>query len=158
MIFDYSKYLSSVGHMGIVNYKTVDSNTQFFSHESICPFCKQVITNVAYQITDTSHDDWLWGSFSQSEEVIQCPTCGWWEYTYSNQSDAILEGIRASDIIRHTAILEKYYEDSDDNVPISLLRSYIEKHPDKITAICRCKFSVDGGSTYFKNPQGYVKL
>lgn len=134
MIFDYSKYISSVGHKGIVNYKSVDSNTEFFTHEPVCPFCKKPITNIVFEQKDTSHNDWLYGSFVQSEKVVQCPICGWWEYKYTNQSDAIIDGIRANDIIRHTAVLETY-NDSDADVPISLLRSYIEKNPDKIYGI-----------------------
>lgn len=68
------------------------------------------------------------------KKVVQCPICGWWEYKYTNQSDAIIDGIRANDIIRHTAVLETY-NDSDADIPIALLRSYIEKNPDKIYGI-----------------------
>lgn len=135
MIFDYSNYTTRVGHKGIVNYTCVDSNEELFSHEPVCPFCKQPITNVTYKQTDASYPDWLFGSFYQSEQVIQCPICGWWEYKYVNQSDAVIDGIRASDLTIHTSILKKYYEDSDPTVPISILRSYIEKNPTKIYGI-----------------------
>ena len=134
MIFDYSKYISSVGHKGIVNYKAVDTDAEFFTHEAVCPFCKKTITNTVYEQIDSSHDEWLYGSFVQSEKVVQCPICGWWEYKYTNQSDAIIDGIRANDIIRHTAVLETY-NDSDADIPIALLRSYVEKNPDKIYGI-----------------------
>lgn len=134
MIFDYSKYITSKGHSGIVNYQVVDTGLEFFGHTSVCPYCKQAIKNIIYSKSDDSHDDWLFGSFYEFEKVVQCPICGWWEYEYTNQSDAVADGIRASDIEIHSAIL-KQYNDNDSEIPITLLRNYIETHPDKIYGI-----------------------
>lgn len=134
MIFDYSQYTSAKGEMGIVNYKTVETGKQFFSHDSICPFCKKKITEVVFSKRDDTKNEWLFGSFWQSEIVVQCSVCGWWEHKYTNQSDAIIDGIRANDIEIDTAILRKY-NDGDSKVPIDLLRNYIETHPDKIYGI-----------------------
>ena len=134
MIFDYSEYTPLRGEMGIVNYETVERGESFFSHESICPFCEKKISNTVFFKRDDSKNEWLLGSFCQSETVVQCPDCGWWEHKYTNHSDAIIDGIRANDVEINTAILKKYRDD-DSEVPIGLLRSYIETHPDKIYGI-----------------------
>lgn len=134
MIFDYSDYISSKGEMGIVNYETVEKGKAFFSHKPICPFCKKTIINTVFSKSDNTKNDWLFGSFYQSETVVQCPVCGWWEHKYTNSSDAIVDGIRANDIEINTAILKKY-NDNDSKVPIDLLRTYIATHPDKIYGI-----------------------
>ena len=83
-----------------------------------------------------NHDDseWLFGSFNQSEYVIQCQSCGWWEYKYSNRSDAIIDGICASDVEYSSAILKSYNEDSID-VPVKALREYISQNPEVIYKI-----------------------
>lgn len=134
MILDYSSYIKTKGSSGIVNYETVDNKIELFKHDSICPFCKKKIEDVVYSKNQTQYPDWLWGSFSEYETVIQCQICGWWEYIYKNSSDAILDGIRASDIEIYSSILEEY-EDYSENVPVISLRDYIEKNPDKIYGI-----------------------
>lgn len=134
MIFDYSEYVPLKSEKGIVNYITVDKGENLFTHDSVCPFCNKTITNIVLSKIDNTKNDWLFGSFEQSEIVVQCPDCGWWEHKYTNSSDAIVDGIRARDIEINSAILKKY-NDNDSDVPIELLRTYIEKHPDKIYGI-----------------------
>lgn len=134
MILEYNDYVLEKGSEGVVNYKVVDKNTNLFLHNSICPFCSKRIDNVVYSKQKYETPDWLWGTFNQSERVIQCPICGWWEYCYSNQSDAIIDGIRARDIEYASAVLKKY-ENSDSNVPMKVLREYILRKPDIIYSI-----------------------
>ena len=131
MILDYRNYIVEKASEGLVNYTTVDDNQALFNHNSICPFCKTEISNQIHYKSKHESPDWPYGTFEQSEAVIQCPVCGWWEYKYWNQSDAIIDGIRATDIEYASAILRKY-EDSAVDVPISVLRTYLEKKPDII--------------------------
>ena len=93
MILDYSEYVTERRSNGIVNFVRVDNGTALFNHDSVCPFCQKRITSTVYGKTKRSYPEWLFGSFDESEWVVQCPTCGWWEYKYSNQSDAIIDGI-----------------------------------------------------------------
>lgn len=134
MILDYSQFITENGTRGIVNFVSADRNTSIFRHDSICPFCKRKIENIVYQKHNYDTPEWLFGSFEQSEYVIQCQSCGWWEYKYSNCSDAIIDGIRASDAEYSSAILKSYDEDSID-IPVKALREYIAKNPNVIYKI-----------------------
>ena len=134
MILDYSQFITEKGTKGIVNFASADSNISVFRHDSVCPFCGEKIENIVYQKYRHDTPEWLWGSFDQSEHVIQCQSCGWWEYKYSNSSDAIIDGIRASDVEYSSAILKSYDEDSLE-VPVSALRAYISKNPEVIYKI-----------------------
>lgn len=134
MILDYSQFITEKGTKGIVNFASADSNISVFRHDSVCPFCGEKIENIIYQKYRHDTPEWLWGSFDQSEHVIQCQSCGWWEYKYSNSSDAIIDGIRASDVEYSSAILKSYDEDSIE-VPVSALRAYISKNPEVIYKI-----------------------
>ena len=134
MILDYSEYVTERGSKGIVNYVRVDNGAALFTHDSTCPFCQKRIDTKVYSNTKKDYPDWLFGSFDQSEQVVQCPICGWWEYKYSNQSDAIVDGIRASDIEYSSAILKKYKDDSIE-VPVNVLREYLQDNPEVIYKI-----------------------
>ncbi len=134
MILDYSQFITESGTRGIVNFASADRNTSIFRHDSICPFCKRKIENIVYQKQNDDTPEWLSGSFEQSEYVIQCQSCGWWEYKYSNRSDAIIDGIRASDVEYSFAILKSYDVDSID-IPVKTLREYIVKNPNVIYKI-----------------------
>ncbi len=134
MILDYSEYDTQRGSKGIVNYIRADNGAALFKHDSTCPFCKQIITTKVYSKSKKDYPDWLYGSFDQSEQVVQCPACGWWEYKYSNQSDAIIDGIRAADVEYSSAILKKY-DDASIDVPVNALREYLLKNPDVIYKI-----------------------
>lgn len=134
MILDYSYYISEEGTKGLINNKIADKNISVFMHDSICPFCKKKIETMIYSKHVTDTPEWLFGSFDQSECVIQCPDCGWWEYKYWNYSDAIIDGIRASDVKYSSAIL-KSYDDNSIEVPVKVLREYISKNPSVIYRI-----------------------
>ena len=134
MILDYSEYVTERGSKGIVNYVRVYNGAALFTHDSTCPFCQKRIDTKVYSNTKKDYPDWLFGSFDQSEQVVQCPICGWWEYKYSNQSDAIVDGIRASDIEYSSAILKKYKDDSIE-VPVNVLREYLQDNPEVIYKI-----------------------
>lgn len=134
MILDYSEYIKRAGSHGVVNFKSSDYNVDLFNEDSICPFCKRKIGRIVYQKQKSDTPEWLFGTFNQMEYVVQCPDCGWWEYRYKNQSDAILDRIRASDLKIVTSVLKKY-EDSSKTVPIQMLNKYIFDHPDKIYGI-----------------------
>lgn len=134
MILDYSNYKTLKAQQGIVNFKIAEYDVQLFKHDAICPFCQQRIDSQVYHKSKDEYPEWLWGSFYQSETVIQCPICGWWEYQYTNSSDAIVDGIRASNVEYSTAILKKYDDDAID-VPLNSLREYILKKPETIYKI-----------------------
>lgn len=134
MILDYSSYITQNAQRGIVNFESADHDLHLFQHNAVCPFCNQSIDSKVYCKTKNEYPDWLYGSFEQSETVVQCPICGWWEYKYTNSSDAILDGIRASNVEYSTAILKKYSDD-DINVPLSALREYILRKPEIIYRI-----------------------
>lgn len=134
MILDYSSYITETGTKGLVNYVTADTNVSIFKHDATCPFCHKIITNKVVEKRKTETPDWLDGRFDQFEMVIQCPECGWWEYKYSNQSDAILSGIRASEVRYSSAIL-KSYDTQSLEVPIAALKEHLSKHPDTIYKI-----------------------
>ena len=131
MILDYSNYITQKAQQGIVNFKIEEHDVHLFQHNAFCPFCKQQINSKVYYKSKNEYPEWLWGSFDQSETVIQCPICGWWEYKYTNRSDAIVDGIRASNVEYSTAIL-KTYVDNDIDVPLHSLREYILRKPDII--------------------------
>lgn len=131
MILDYSSYITQNAQKGIVNFEIAEHNIHLFQHDSFCPFCKKRIDSEVYSKSKNEHPDWLCGSFDQRERVIQCPICGWWEYQYTNRSDAIADGIRASNVEYTTAIL-KQYNDDDIEVPLNSLREYILRKPEII--------------------------
>ena len=83
MILDYSEYVTERGSNGIVNFVRADNGTELFKHNSVCPFCQKRITSKVYSKSSRDYPEWLFGSFDQSEQVVQCPICGWWEYKYS---------------------------------------------------------------------------
>ena len=134
MILDYSNYKTLSAQQGIVNFEIAEHNIQLFKHDAICPFCQERIDSKIYYKSKTEYPEWLYGSFNQNETVVQCPKCGWWEYKYINSSDAIIDGIRASNVEYTTAIL-KEYADNDIDVPLNALREYILKKPDIIYKI-----------------------
>lgn len=80
MILDYSQFITEKGTKGIVNFVSADRNASVFRHDSICPFCRRKIENVVYHKHKYDTPEWLFGSFEESEYVIQCESCGWWEY------------------------------------------------------------------------------
>jgi hypothetical protein len=134
LILDYSEYLKYKAIKGIVNFSDVDDNIDLFNHKSICPFCKKQINTEIYSKSKKEYPEWLFGSFYEYEKVIQCYKCGWWEYEYKNQSDAILDGIRASDLEYCTSIMRRYKDNSID-VPVNVLKRYINENNDKIYKI-----------------------
>lgn len=131
MILDYSSYVEDKQSSGIVNYQTIDTKSPFYKHDGICPFCNKKIDNRAFHSERKDYPEWLEGSFDEYEDVIQCPVCGWWEYSYKNRSDAVLDGIRASDVYYASAIV-KQYENTSVDVPINALREQLIKTPDII--------------------------
>lgn len=133
MILDYSQYETEATSTGIVNFISVGNEKPFFIHDKTCPFCS-IPTKIVYEKQKKDYPEWLAGSFDQCEYVYQCPNCGWWEYKYKNQSDAILDGIRASDIRYSSAIIKRFSENSAE-VPISALRIHLQKHPEAIYEI-----------------------
>lgn len=134
MIFDYSEYSERCGSQGIVLYEVIDKNTDLFQTQNKCPFCHDSQLRKVCEKRNKDYPEWLFGSFSEQEIVVQCEQCGWWQYEYCNQSDAVVDGIRASDKQVASAIL-KEYEESDRDVPIPILSDYINKHPEKIYSI-----------------------
>lgn len=134
MILDYQNFVTRSGHRGVVNYKSVDQNIDVFNSTSLCPFCKETVTQTVYQKEKLDYPGWLFGSFNEWEEVKQCPICGWWEYKYHNQSDAVDDGIAASDIKIVTSILRQYSE-SSRSIPIQTLNAAIAEYPEKIYEI-----------------------
>lgn len=134
MILDYQEYVTEKAQRGIVNYTSVDSNLPLFSHNPICPFCHTTINNSVYRKAHRDYPEWLCGSFDEWEEVIQCPVCGWWEYKYQNSSDAVVDGIVASDIEYSSAILKRY-DNSSCEVPVNALRQQLLLTPDVIYSL-----------------------
>lgn len=134
MILDYREHITEKASKGLVNYISRETNIALFDHTATCPYCKRKIENVVYSNTKREYPDWLYGSFDQSEKVIQCPTCGWWEYSYRNQSDAILDGIRASDVEYISAKL-RTFDNASVEVPLEVLRTYLLKKPEIIYEI-----------------------
>lgn len=134
MILDYSEYNIESGISGVVNFTGEQTNTHLFQHKAICPFCNIEIKNNIH-FKRKQGPAWLFGgSFVESERVVQCPKCGWWEYSYRNSSDSIDEGVRANEIKYVTAILRTYNDDSMD-IPIIELRKYLDKKPDLLYKI-----------------------
>lgn len=134
MILDYNDYVIEKAHQGVVNYVLTESNLPLFSHKSVCPFCHTPISHSVYHKSKHDYPDWLFGSFEQWEEVVQCADCGWWEYKYQNSSDAVVDGISASDLEYSSAILRRY-DNSSCDVPIDALRQQLLKTPDIIYSI-----------------------
>ena len=134
MILDYSEYNTESAEDGVVNFIINRTNLPLFTHKPHCPFCDRAIDNEVHSKTSVTYPVWLNGEFRQSETVIQCPICGWWEYQYKTSSDAILDGIRASSITFKSAIL-KQFNNSSIEVPVNELRKYLLKKPDVIYGI-----------------------
>ncbi|WP_460293783.1 restriction endonuclease [Clostridium tertium] len=134
MILDYSEYIFRKGSQGVVNFKHQENNVDvFYAEKGVCPFCKIKIKNDVFR-KSLRHPNIFEGSFEEWETVIQCPICGWWEHVYQNSSDAMLEGVRFSEIKINTSILRKY-DDNSKVVPIKALSEYIKKNPEKIYGI-----------------------
>lgn len=108
MILDYSSFIKYEATKGIVNDKPIKKSIElFYAQDGICPFCN---TKAETRVNNSKHDtpEWLFGTFDEYETVYQCPSCGWWGYIYQNQSDAIIDGIRASDKEKVASVLKKY--------------------------------------------------
>lgn len=134
MILDYRNFSAASGTKGLVNYEYVNSlGNPFFSMDGFCPVCS-IVADIVHEKNKNDTPEWLFGSYDQYETVISCPNCGWWEYKLTGTSDAILDGIRATTIDVKSAVLKKYNV-ADKDVPISILRDYISKNPDKIHGI-----------------------
>lgn len=134
MILDYSSFIKYEATKGIVNDKPIKKSIElFYAQDGICPFCN---TKAETRVNNSKHDtpEWLFGTFDEYETVYQCPSCGWWEYIYQNQSDAIIDGIRASDKEKVASVLKKY-DITDKRIPTEVLSNYIDKNPSKIHAI-----------------------
>lgn len=132
MILDYNQYIKESGEEGIVNFTKVKNTLENLQIKSgYCPFCKKKIKNQVYYKWNNKI---RWCSAVEYEIVIQCPDCGWWEHSYTFQSDDIDEGIRATTLELTQAVLKKYELDSK-SVPIEILNQYIVQHPDKIYGI-----------------------
>lgn len=134
MIFDYSNYTERHGSQGIVLYKSVETNTDLFAEKAKCPFCEDSHLTTVYSKEKKDYPEWLWGSFDEYETVLRCDKCGWWQYSYQNQSDAVIDGIAASDLLIASATL-RIFDTGDKSVPIQVLSQYINEHPDKIYSI-----------------------
>lgn len=131
MILDYSEYVLREGARGLMNFKLEEKNMDvFYAERGVCPFCKKKIENNAFQ-KSLNNPDIFQGSFNEWETVTQCLICGWWEHVYENSSDAMLDGIRFSELKIHTSVLRKY-DDSSKLVPIKALSDYIKKNPERI--------------------------
>lgn len=134
MILDYRDYIFRKGANGIENGNSKEENIDlFYSKTGICPFCKVKINNILHE-SRNSYPEWLSGSFEEWETVNKCPICGWWEHIYQNSSDAIIDGIRLSEIKINTAILRKYDVNSKA-IGVDILSEYIKQNPDKIYEI-----------------------
>lgn len=133
MILDYSDFIYREASKGIENHNFREKNINlFYDKKGICPFCNVEIDNRIIENSDDHPDaDWLFGTFHEWEYVSRCPQCGWWEYIYQNSSDAILDGIRLSELKITTSVLRKY-EIDDKNISINVLSKYIKDNPDKI--------------------------
>lgn len=132
MILDYSQYITEKGDEGIVNYKWVENTLDRLQpKKGVCPFCKKKITNEVYYKMNNKIS---WCSAVEYEHVIQCPECGWWEHSYTFQSDDIGDGLRATSLELTQAVLKRYDLDSK-SIPIEILNNYITQHPDKIYGI-----------------------
>ncbi len=135
MILDYKEYLHREGADGIENGNSKEKNIAlFYSEKGVCPFCKVKVDNNIFCESRNSYPEWLSGSFNEWETVNKCPICGWWEHIYRNSSDAILDGIRLSEIKIHTSVLRKY-EVSSSDIGVDVLSEYIKQNPDKIYKI-----------------------
>jgi len=132
MILDYREYIKREGTKGLLNFNQIDNNTHLYNSKlGVCPFCTKKKSLLVYNESTTNYPNWLDGSFRESEKVWECQSCGWWEYCYTNQSNAMNEGLHLSDIKVHTAVLKKF-ELGDKSVPIQTLNDYISKNPEKI--------------------------
>lgn len=134
MIFDYSNYTERRGSRGVVLYKSVETNTDLFAEEAKCPFCADSHLTTVYSKEKKDYPEWLWGSFDEYETVLRCDNCGWWQYNYRNQSDAVVDGIAASDLQIVSATL-RTFDTGERSIPIQVLSQYIGEHPDKIYSI-----------------------
>lgn len=135
MILDYKDYIKREGTKGLLNFTHKEKNIDLYNAKlGVCPFCKEKKALLVYNKNITDYPDWLDGSFRESEQVWECHDCGWWEYCYTNQSDAMNEGLHLSDIKVRTAILKKF-ELGDKLVPIQTLNDYIRKNPERIYGI-----------------------
>ncbi len=158
MILDYSEFIIRNGSKGLLSGHYKEENLDlFYSETGTCPFCRVKIRDRIFSKQKTSYPEWIDGSFSEYEFVIQCPTCGWWEHQYKNSSDAMLEYTRLSELNINTAVLRKYNL-SDKMIPIELLNNYIRKNPDKIYNIHHKKMEELTQSVFKEHYNCEVKL
>lgn len=135
MILDYSQYINREGHRGLMNNIYRYQNDDMYGTPlGVCPFCNKQQAILIHNVDIIDRPMWLDGTFRETEMIWKCPNCGWWEYHYQNQSDAMNEGLRFSEIKIRTAVLRKY-ELGDKHIPIHILNDYIQKNPEKIYGI-----------------------
>lgn len=135
MILDYSYYITREGSKGILSRNTQNKNLElFYSKTGVCPFCK--VNNKSKEVSKNknTYPDWLDRSFSEYEDVFQCPTCGWWKHIYRNSSDAMLEYTRLSELKIHISILRQYNLNSKE-ISIQVLNNYIKENLYEIYGI-----------------------
>lgn len=144
MILDYSDHaIESFDtiHEDFFNPVYFLSNSPFFKKGTkSCRFCKTKLTTPHKEIEENG------GAFDNIEIIYDCPSCGWWYYTY-DESIYVGEGGFIQSGTYLWGLLRKYSEKSKD-VPLAALRVELKKRPHLIYNLHPRKFEELVGSVF----------
>lgn len=127
-ILDYSDYSIFKTQYGMSTFNSKIEN--FYGEIGWCPFCSEYANKVYDKSDSFTYDFGPWREICES--VWQC-NCGWWQvyfYSYMEEKDMYKDWDKSV----YSSQLKKFNV-GDKDIPINTLRSYLEKHEDKIFEI-----------------------
>jgi restriction system protein len=132
MILNYSHFSKNYGCYGL-NSPQETNKELFFEKRGFCPFCKCSIEaihiNSLVDIITLKDVEW-----HKSENVWECEKCGWWEYSfysYMNDDSGLEVNYKDWELTVNSAILREF-EVGSNQVPVEVLKSYINKNEHEI--------------------------
>lgn len=127
-ILDYSEYSIFRTEYGLNSQKSKHEN--YYDKIGWCPFCSKDAFKLNSKSDSFTYEFGPWREIS--EKVWQCE-CGWWQiyfYSYIEEESIYKDWYETV----YSSQLKKF-SIGDRNIPIKILRSYLEKHEEKIFQI-----------------------
>ncbi len=144
MILDYSAHVIETYdkiHEDFFNPVYYLANSPFFKkYTKHCRFCKTKLKTPHRESEENG------GAFDHIEIIYDCPTCGWWYYTF-DESIYVGEGGFFQTGTNIWGLLRRYSEKSKD-IPLAALRAELRKKPEIIYKLHPTKFEELVGSVF----------
>jgi hypothetical protein len=128
LILDYSDYSIFENRYGLNSPNSKREN--YYGKIGWCPFCSKDATKFYNKSDSFTYDFGPWREIC--EMVWQCD-CGWWQidyYSYMEDEPRFKDWEK----IIYSSELRKFFV-GDKNIPIKILRSYLEKYEEKVYQI-----------------------